>query len=447
MACKHFRLHLAARILLIVLNVFLFFYLLFNTRFYALTLLAGLLPILQTWLLIRFTSRAHRMLARFFDTIMAGDFGDRIPAPFQEADFQELSGSLNRILASLADTRAESEQQRRFYQSVIQQLGVGLIAFKADGTVDFINKSARRMLRVPNLKHIRNLDKKHADLAASLPEIRSGRRQWITVGEDGRKVRLSLFAQTIRLPGNDGYKLLTLQNLEPELEEKEVEAWKNLIRVLSHEIMNSITPISSLASTAAELIPAEDAAMRETHADLHAAIEAIGRRSRGLMHFVRNYRLVAHIPAPRKEPVRVELLFKRLFSLLENQLHEQDVAFETRTAPPRLQIVIDPSLIEQVLLNLLSNAMDAVAGRPGALIRLTALPEHEQGAVIRVADNGPGIEDSLLEKVFIPFFTTKEKGSGVGLSISRQIMQMHGGSLHIRSRPGRGVTVTLLFPS
>lgn len=442
---RHFRLNVAGRVLLIALTLFLCFFCYFQIRLYMVTLLLALGAVWQTWSLLQYIQRTNRQLTHFFDTLEAAAFSDRLPTSPDDSNFRELNLALNRIIASMADTRAEKEQQLRFFQSVIQKMGIGLIAIRPDGSIDFINRSARRMLNVPHINHTRQLDRIDPDLADGLKTIESGQRKWIRVNDGAQRVQLAIFAQKIHLPQQGGYKLLTLQNLQLELEEKESEAWKDLIRVLSHEIMNSMTPISSLAATALDLITNKPRDSVENQVDLHEAVNAISRRSRGLMQFVQNYRRFASIPVPHREPFPIQRLFERLGALIQTQLTERSITLESRVIPANLQIFIDPSMIEQVFLNILANSMDAVEKTPAPLIRLTAAADQKAKVSIQVTDNGRGMDDTLLDKVFIPFFTTKTHGSGVGLSLSRQIMRHHGGTIRIQSVPDRGTTVTLAF--
>jgi len=445
MGYRHFRLHVTGRVLLIAFTLFLCLFCYFQTRFYMVTLLLALLPIWQTWSLLNYVQRTNRQLTQFFDTLEAAAFSDRLPSHFDNSGFRELSLILNRIIASLADNRAEKEQQLRFFQSVIQKMGVGLIAVRTDGVIEFMNRSARRMLKVPPVDHTRQLDQIIPGLADRLNAVESGQRKWISVNDDGRKVQLAIFAQQIHMPQQGGYKLLTLQNLQAELEDRESDAWKDLIRVLSHEIMNSMTPISSLANTALNLIPKKSQDLTEYHSDLIEALKTIRRRSQGLMQFVNNYRRFATIPVPRRQPFPIEGLFERLRALIQNQLTERSIVFESRIEPANLKIFIDPSLMEQVFLNILTNSMDALDKTSAPKIRLTASADHRARVSIHVSDNGRGMDDAILDKIFIPFFTTKTHGSGVGLSISRQIMRQHGGTLQVQSAIEQGTTVTLMF--
>ncbi len=224
-----------------------------------------------------------------------------------------------------------------------------------------------------------------------------------------------------------------------------MDAWKKLTRVLSHEIMNSITPISSLAATANLLITKRETMSSSDADDLRQALTTIEKRSQGLMQFVQNYRRFARIPDPDFQILPVAALFKRIKNLTQNQLQQDGVQFRISIKPENLKIKADPNLIEQVLLNLMTNAMEALKDTDQPEIGLAAKLNDQSNLIIRVADNGCGIESETLLKVFMPFFTTKRDGSGIGLSLSRQIMRLHHGSISVESNPGVQTISSLVF--
>jgi signal transduction histidine kinase len=252
--------------------------------------------------------------------------------------------------------------------------------------------------------------------------------------------------------GGKIFSLISLQNIRSELEETEIAAWQKLIRVLTHEIMNSITPISSLASTLNELIRADQTSLRAQNGeapdsipDILQALQTIQKRSDGLLHFVDAYRNLTLLPSPNFQIFPIRELFLRAEKLMQANIKERDILFESWIEPENLELVADPELIEQVLINLQLNALQALEGRREARIKLSASLDSRGKVLIQVADNGPGIPEENLEKIFIPFFSTKEGGSGIGLSLSRQIMRLHNGTISVHSRPGEDTVFTLRF--
>jgi two-component system, NtrC family, nitrogen regulation sensor histidine kinase NtrY len=244
--------------------------------------------------------------------------------------------------------------------------------------------------------------------------------------------------------------LVSLQNIGAELDEKEMEAWHNLVRVLTHEIMNSITPIASLASTVNELLTSGASGNGgdlppDSISDIRVAIRTIEKRSQGLLHFVDAYRHLTHIPSPVFQQCQVKDLFVRVQTLMRAQLEEARIAWKATLAPDGLELSIDPDLIEQVLINLIRNAIQSMSGQDERSLTIVARMDETGRVQIDVSDNGPGISAEIQPRIFIPFFSTKEDGSGIGLSLSRQIMRLHGGTITCRSQEGHGTTFVLKF--
>jgi two-component system nitrogen regulation sensor histidine kinase NtrY len=299
---------------------------------------------------------------------------------------------------------------------------------------------------VNHLTNIRALEPVSKELVGSLFKLQPGDRALFRLEELPEPLQLVMSATEIRLR-EQRYTLVSLQNIRSELEEKEMEAWQKLIRVLTHEIMNSVTPISSLASTAAGMLD-HDRPLEPTDeltGDLKGALRTIEKRSQGLLHFVDAYRNLTLIPKPRFKIFAIADLFKRLEHLLRPELAVEEVVFTTTLDPDTLELNADPDLVEQVLINLIKNALHAVQEKSGGQIRLSGRMDQSGGIAIEVVDNGCGISRDVQEKIFIPFFTTRENGSGIGLSLSRQIMRMHGGTITCRSREGEGATFMLRF--
>jgi signal transduction histidine kinase len=248
--------------------------------------------------------------------------------------------------------------------------------------------------------------------------------------------------------------LVSIQDIRNELEEKEMEAWQNLIRVLTHEIMNSITPISSLASTVNDLVKntynsknldIKDNDRQEQISDIYEALQTIQKRSQGLLHFVDNYRDISNIPKPSFQIFLISELFERVIKLMQTDIDNNEISFKATIEPQSLELIADSELIEQVLINLILNSIQAVKGRKDARIDLEAGLDGRGNVIIKVIDNGSGIAEDVIDKIFIPFFTTKKNGSGIGLSLSRQIMRLHGGSISAFSKPNETTVFTLKF--
>jgi signal transduction histidine kinase len=286
----------------------------------------------------------------------------------------------------------------------------------------------------------------------ALLDLKQGDKKLIKIDREDEAVYLSVSAQTFYLR-EDEYILVSIQNIQEELEEKEMEAWQNLIRVLTHEIMNSITPISSMSSTLLDTLVKDEKYESDIRDDIDPeeleemadALKAIHRRSEGLMNFVSTYRNMTLIPKPKFKLLLVTDFLKRVEKLVHHKLSDNNISFRWSVEPKSLEITADPDLMEQVMINILLNAISAVTGRENPSILLSAIMGKDGKVIISVEDNGIGIVEEALEKIFIPFFTTKKQGSGIGLSLSRQILRLHNATIRAQSTPNEGSAFTLRF--
>jgi signal transduction histidine kinase len=316
--------------------------------------------------------------------------------------------------------------------------------------VELINNAAKQLLKISQLKNIKALEPYSKKLVKTMFKLTAGEKALVKVDDNGELLQLAVYASQFKLRGQK-FTLVSLQNIQSELEEKEMEAWQNLIRVLTHEIMNSVTPIASLASTVNDLLtdsPNQEKPIEridtEIISDVRGALQTIEKRSHGLLNFVDAYRNLTRIPRPNLQIVSLSEFFSRLKKLMHSQITEGSIDLQVHIEPDNLQLAADPELIEQVLINLLLNAIEAVAKQPNPVIKIFAKLDDKGRITIQVIDNGTGISEEIAEKIFIPFFTTKKKGSGIGLSLSRQIMRMHRGSLGVLSKKGETI-FTLKF--
>jgi two-component system nitrogen regulation sensor histidine kinase NtrY len=355
------------------------------------------------------------------------------------------------VLTRFGEIQTVLEQSQRYFDAIVQHVGTGIIAFKQSGEVELLNPAARALFDVAALKNISDLDPGFPGLSRSLEALVPGERKLVTVNAGGEARPLSFHAtQFVR--GTDVLKLVSIQNIGLELDEKEMSAWRDMVRVLTHEIKNSLTPIVSLAGSVEKLVVKEgDSAGSETRdpkaQKVREALQIIQRRSQGLLEFVDAYRDLTHLPPPRMAQFEVKGLFDRVEQLIAPHLEETAVGLviETRIEPPGMSLVADPQMVEQALINLALNAFEATADKPDAKVLLEAFYDHRSRPVIQVTDDGRGIIPESIEKIFIPFYSTKKGGSGIGLSLSRQIMRLHRGVLTAASDPGVRTVFTMRF--
>ncbi len=438
----NFRVQVLLRVLFLGLSLWLFLRTLLDLAYPAMPLVLGLLLACQLWSLVRFVDRTNRDLARFLQAVRYSDFSQTFVTGGLGASFDELKRSFNEVLDAFRAARAEKEEQALYLEMVVQHIGVGLVAFDRGGAVSLINTAAKRLLRVNRLGHVSDLEPRGAGLVRTLMTLGPRRKALVRLEEGDETRQLACYATLFRL-GDQEYRLVSLHDIHSELEEQEMAAWQRLIRVLTHEIMNSMTPIASLSATAEGLLQQETLAGEDV-TDVRTAVHTIHRRSQGLLHFVDAYRDLTRVPAPDFQISPVSGLFERVTQLMDHQFREAGVELAHAVDPPSLELTADPGQVEQVLINLLGNACDAAGGRAGARVELTASMDRDR-VVIEVADNGPGIVEEALDKVFIPFFTTKQEGSGIGLSLCRQIMRLHRGTISARSEPEVRTVFSLRF--
>ena len=447
MVYKNFRLHCVIRVLLLGVTIYLFFYLLLQTALYATIVIVASVIVYQIYALIHFVEKTNRDLTRFLEAIKHTDFSQTFSGTGLGSSFEPLKKVFNEVIEQFRRARSEKEEHFRYLQTVVQHVGIGLIAFTQDGEIGLINTAAKRLLRVAHLKNIKTLESLSKKLVTTLLAMESGGKALIKIDDKTEFLHLAVYATEFKLREQQ-FTLVSIQNIQSELEEKEMEAWQNLIRVLTHEIMNSVTPISSLASTVNELLEKPKSRSEITPeyiSDMRGAVLTIQKRSEGLLHFVDAYRSLTRIPRPNFKIFHVTELFSGVEQLLRASFKEKTIELNVRIAPESLELTADPEMIEQVLINLLLNAIQALHGKSDAKIELTSRLDERGRVIIQVADNGPGIIPEVLDKIFIPFFTTKPEGSGIGLSLSRQIMRLHRGTITARSEPNVATIFTLRF--
>lgn len=452
MPIRTFKSLLIFRVLLLTATLVLLAFLIFTMDFIFVPLAVGLLGIFQVVSLIHFAEKTNRDLSRFLLSIRYDDTSQTFTSRGLGTSFHELKEAFNEVMTKFRQTRSENETRARYLKTIIQHVGIGLISYKPDGTVDMINNAAKKLLKTAGLRDIHSLEKTHPDLAHELLYLKHGDKKLVKLSRDGETGYLSIFAHTFVLREEE-YILVSIQNIQEELEEKEMEAWQNLIRVLTHEIMNSITPISSMTSTLLGMLEKENEEKTNQTAGIEAedledmadALKAIHRRSQGLMNFVGTYRNMTLIPKPNFRLLSVRDLFGRVEKLMHNKMVDGGISFEWSVSPETLELTADPDLMEQVLINLLLNAVNAVTGIDSPRVQLSAVLGGEGNVAISVEDNGVGIEEEALEKIFIPFFTTKKQGSGIGLSLSRQILRLHHATIRAQSKPDEGALFTVKF--
>ncbi len=442
-----------ARVLLITLNLIVLLLLIQSSQHQITSFIAGALVLAQLASLIYFVERTNRKLTHFLESIRHSDFSTSFSDRSLGGTFEGLNRAFNEVITEFRKNRAEKEEHYNYLLTVVQHVNIGIIAYKKDGKVDIFNNATKRLLKINNIQYIQELYEIKTELPEILLSMKAGDRHLVKLVIDDNLMQLAMYATEFRMRGEE-FVLLSLQNITTELDEKEIESWQNLIRVLTHEIMNSITPISSLASTIEEMLfeglqEKNEIKLRDLDDDdvnsVYEALTTIHNRSQGLLTFVENYRNLTRIPRPNFRYFPIKELFERAHVLLKPKMDNYGIICTRRILPEELMITADPDLLDQVLINLLLNAIDAVKDTEQPMIEVTASLNAGDRVTIDIADNGHGIKPDIIDKIFMPFFTSKKHGSGIGLSLSRQIMHLHKGSINVKSKPEEGTIFRLNF--
>jgi nitrogen fixation/metabolism regulation signal transduction histidine kinase len=396
----------------------------------------------------RYINRIHRDVGRFMDALRDQDTSHYFSEKKAGSYFKQLYASFNEITRNFRLIRIEKEVENQFYRELILQSASGLIAVAEDKGIKLINGAALDMLGMEKLDHVSALRSVSPEMADILDEGHIGGHQ-VKLMVNGRMVQLAMKATRMKLE-DTSVCMYSLLDISAEMERSEIEAWQKLIRVLHHEITNSVVPLHILSTSLYDLFHREkqqiavgeidDAMIDQTVRGL----KTIVKRSGGLNDFMNTYNSFTSIGVPSCSGFSLDDLLKHIQSLMEDELKQANVSLHISISPPGLQLVADEKLVEQVLINLVKNSIYALEKSETPEIRLHAR-ESENRVVLEVTDNGKGISGEIMDAIFTPFFTTRKGGSGIGLSLARQVMWMHNGSIHVRSEEGEYTTFTLMF--
>lgn len=408
----------------------------------------GVFTLFVLFNLYRFLTRRFVAMDDFFEAVKYRDFSRWFSEKHGPQDIRRLHKGFNNVNKTIKNINNERQAQFVYLQKILEMVDVGIIAYNLDsGQVLWANESLLNTLDLPNFKNIGFVEKRRPQLYDELFDTYRNEAvsTAITLRNENLKV---LISETVFQVEEDAFKLVVLQNIENTLNQTESDAWKKLLSVMTHEIMNSIAPISSLAETLQNHIQnnQQNAALHPLELDdLNAGISSIKKRSEGLMKFAKTYRSLSKVTHLNLETVKVGELFKSISDLMQPSLADKHVSLYFKTENPEMLFEIDSYLIEQVLINLILNAIDATQEVKNAKIVVTASQNSKGKVQIKVRDNGSGIPEEIRESIFIPFFSTKKTGSGIGLSLSKQIMTLHKGKIQLQSDADNGTEFTLQF--
>tara|TARA_R110002167_G_scaffold103346_27_gene267449 strand:- start:196 stop:1500 length:1305 start_codon:yes stop_codon:yes gene_type:complete len=417
---------------------------------YVATVLAIVALVIQTAYLIRYVNHTNRKIAYFFDAIKNEDFTLRFPEKLSVKSLEELNHSLNMLNSMIQDIHLKKQAQEQYYQEILRQADIGILTINAKGHILYANPTVQRLLNYSPLNHVKQLNQVDENLYALFAELKPFESKIFQLANEREKTQLALKSTTITVDDKE-LLLVVVQDIHKELDEKETDSWVRLIRVLTHEIMNTITPITSISESILKYFKKNDGQLslqefNETHIqNTVKGLEVIKGQGSDLMEFVQSYRSFLSLPKPDKSLVGAQRLLDKVKVLMDQENLKGHIAFTVVADPIDLSLFIDEKQISQILVNLSKNALQSLAGKENGKLSIQAAIGRNGKHYIEVKDNGPGIPPELVDEIFVPFFTTKNTGTGIGLSLSRQIMHLHGGTLKVHSIPEQQTTFVLTF--
>jgi two-component system nitrogen regulation sensor histidine kinase NtrY len=438
MVFKNFRLQVILRIIILTAGIALLAWCLLHD-FYLRSVYLGVGLIILLIELVWYIDRFNRNLKTLMISLLQNDFTTHFNTSGNGKHIDELYAVLNRISAAFREISVQKEVQYRYLEMLFEHVRVGILSVDATGKVQHANQALKDMFHKNILSDLNSFKVIDASLVTAIREIRTGETRLVKLRVNNDLLQLSIHASEFKLE-NMYYKLISMQNIRQELDIHEMDAWQKLIHVMSHEIMNSVAPIISLSGTLHGLVAQENKTAQPSENSIYDPLErgldAIRIRSEGLYNFTKTYRKLATIPNHAPIQTNLKDIISRVEILMATKIAEQNIALQISNVDQN--IIVDPALIEHVIINILLNAIDALAGKEQPVIYIHAQRLQKGNVSIHIRDNGEGMDESTLEKIFIPFYTTKKNGSGIGLAITKQILQLHHADIQVISAPQQG---------
>lgn len=443
MVYKGFYFRVVIRILLTFCTGFIFLYIIDLPNLLYVKALLLILTIAQIVLLINFLNGINRKLVLFFESVKTEDYNIVFKDKKTHSEFDELNLQLDLLSKHFKNVMLKREEQDEYFRAVIEHVGIGIFAFDSAGSIKFINSEALSLFGLSRLKNIHALDFSHKNLCSFFQNLLPQQQQLLELKRGNEILQLAAKVTFYKI-ADDELNLISLQNIKPELDLKETETWQKMIRILTHEIMNSVSPITSLANSLSSVLKKNPEFNEKLRSKLDKGLTTIKNRGEGMMDFVRKYRNLAILPLPQTSILKVTDLMNEIIILFEEPFEKDEIQFEFKIDKKDTTLNVDREQIEQVLINLIKNSIWAVKEVKEKIISVNVFTSNNT-THIEILDSGLGIEDQVFDKIFIPFFTTRSEGSGIGLSLAKQIMLMHGGSISAHSKAGEGALFVLIF--
>ncbi|WP_293298185.1 ATP-binding protein [Allomuricauda sp.] len=449
MASRNFYIQMIIRVLFLTFTALVLAFSVSKQWYFTLGISAVAL-ILLVFSLITFLNRTNRKIAYFFDAIKNEDFTLRFPEGVTIESFKELNKSLNRVNGLIQEVHVQLQVREQYYQEILKQASIGIMTYNDKGHILFANPTLEQLLDYTPLNHIKQLKQVDENLYRIFKNFKPFERKLFQLTNEREQTQLALKSTHLSLDGQS-LLLVVVQDIHKELDEKETESWVRLIRVLTHEIMNTITPIASISdsiikyySKGGKITPMAELEESQIKNTLKG-LEVIKEQGSDLMDFVQSYRSLLHVPEPNKSLVKGKDLLEKINVLMSARLLDGESEFKVFCKPEDLEFYIDEKQIGQVLINLVKNALQSVEYADNGKVHVMAGIDTNGSKYIEILDNGPGISPEMMDEIFVPFFTTKSEGTGIGLSLSKRVMQLHGGNIQVRSIPKKETVFRLTF--
>jgi two-component system, NtrC family, nitrogen regulation sensor histidine kinase NtrY len=447
MIFNRYEFRLTIRIILLFAVMLAAAWLLMNKQ-YLFSFLTTPVLIYQLHDLYRLLKKAQDEVKEFAESVHYRDFSRYFNVKTAPAELQPLREGFNEINTTFKVISREKETQYVYLQKILELVDTGILSYNVgSGEIAWMNETFKRLMGIPYLKTIHSLEKRDEGLYKEVIAIKTGETKVAKATTEKSNFKVLLSATAFQTD-EQIFKLIAFQNVNEALDETEAEAWRKLLSVMTHEIMNSVAPISSLAETLKNRLHQSTTHLKNNEGsvdDLELGIETIKRRSEGLLKFAETYRNLNKITTLNKKKVLIRDLFETLNQLMLPTLEQKNIELDIILKDPAITLNADTNLVEQVLINLLVNAIEAVKENATPRIALSAYTTNEGKTIIRVVDNGVGMDEEVMDKIFIPFFSTRKTGSGIGLSLCKQIMLLHKGSIQVQSKEGEGSSFVLVF--
>jgi len=447
MGSNRFYISVLLNCLLIFGFAFLFFYFLQVRQQPSTAAGIAILALLLTIRLIHYVNRTNRILGNFLSYMHERDPSLHHSVHYVKRHFAGLNESMESLIGELKENRINLEVQTHYLKAILDNVSTGILCFDDSGKIQTMNRAAGECLQTEDINNLDELDRHQPGLGARMLEMRPYTETTETILHEGKSIQLTIHSSQIKLK-KERIHIIALHDISNQMEEQEILSWKKLIRVINHEIMNSMTPIITLSMAIRRKLADRNRTKPVAQINHQALEEAIlsasiiEERSKGLVQFIERYKKLTSLPPMKMERFPASDLFSKMEQLFKEEFQTKDIKF-TWPSQCDAELDADRHMLEQVLINLVKNSAEALRNREDPEIELSCYQDPDNHTCLAVRDNGEGIPQDKLEQVFVPFFTTREEGSGIGLSLCKQIIRSHQGRTHIESIPGHGTRVVI----